>query len=470
MTFEGKMGRSGAKKVTKAWTPEFEQIKGAKGGQAKQPYVDFGTDQLKDTEKYYSRDVLEQEWERLISKTWHIVGHINDIPEEHCFLNAVIGNESFLVIRGKGEDIRAFYNVCQHRGTRLVSEDYGRARTFTCPYHAWSFKNTGELAHVHAEETFRSEVLCRNLDLETVRVASWKGWIFISMDKDAEPLDTYLGARFRASLEAFEYRNFLRVYDVRQTWNVNWKTAVEAFIEGYHVTSVHHQTLTPVMDDYYVQHDIYENGQGRTIFPFIAPAKSYLSKNLGKMTGVTAEMKPFLDIAGIPEADFPADWRDAKAAVIAAKRKNQKKLGFDFSKFTDDQLIDDWNISLFPFATFNTHPEGVLFQRWIPDRFDPKKTHYILQVYAMRGECVIPNYMPVAPNADRTGKKVLPAMRLDGMGGPALGPVVEEDVGFIPQFQAGVESRGFRGANYGEHEIRNRQFYREYYRYMNKTR
>jgi phenylpropionate dioxygenase-like ring-hydroxylating dioxygenase large terminal subunit len=352
----------------------------------------------------------------------------------------------------------------------MVSDDYGKSRTFTCPYHSWSFKNTGEVAYIHAEETFRREVLCRNLDLEPVRVDSWKGWVFINMDMAAEPLADYLGARFRESLDAFDYRNFVRVYDVRQTWNVNWKAAIEAFIEGYHVTAVHAKTLTPVMDDYYVQHDMYENGQGRTIFPFLEPAQSYLKKLGGKIDGITPEMQHFLETAGVAKEDYPTDWRDVKAAVVASKRKNQKKLGFDFSKFTDDQLVDDWNLSLFPFATFNTHPEGVLFQRWMPDAEDPRKTHYILQVYAMRGECVIPSYMPIAPGADRTGKTVLPAMRLEGMGGPALGPVVEEDVCFVPKFQAGLESRGFRGANYGEHEIRNRQFYKEYYRYMNQSR
>lgn len=467
MTFNGKMAKP-KKKVVNPWTPNFEQVRDATGGQAKQPYVDFGIDQLKDTDKYFSRDTLEQERERLIPKSWHIVGHLNDIPEEHCFMKVDIANESFLVIRGRGDEVRAFYNVCQHRGTRLVTEDFGKTRTFTCPYHAWAFSNTGQVKYVHAEETFRKEVLCRNLDLEPIRVATWKGWVFINMDMNAETLDNYLGARFRASLESFEYENFVRVYDVRQTWNVNWKTAIEAFIEGYHVTAVHHKTLTPVMDDYYVQHDIYENGQGRTIFPFMEPAQSFLGK--GKVEGIGPEMAHFLQMAGVQEKDFPKDWRDAKAVAIAAKRKNQEKLGFDFSKFSDDQLLDDWNVSIFPFATLNTHPEGVLFQRWVPDAFDPRKTHYILQVYAMRGECVIPSYMPIAEGADRTGKKILPALRLEGMGGPALGPVVEEDVAFIPQFQAGLESRGFRGANYGEHEIRNRQFYKEYYRYMHKAR
>ena len=469
MQFAGRLGKNDALNI-EPWTPNYEQVKSAEGGQMKQPYVDFGTDRLKDNEKYYSAETLAKEWDLLLTKTWHIVGHLNDIPEEHCNMKVDLGRESFIVVRGQGELIRAFYNVCQHRGTRLVKEDFGRTRVFTCPYHNWSFKNDGEVAHIPGRETFREETLCRNLNLEPVRVDTWKGWVFINMDMDAEPLNDYLGERFRESLDAFEYRKFIRVYDVRQTWNVNWKAAIEAFIEGYHVTAVHWNTLCAVMDDYYVQHDIYENGQGRTIFPFMQPAQSYLRSVKGQIDEISPEMKHFLLAAGVAEEDFPADWHHVKAAVIAGKRKNQEKLGFDYSRFTDDQLVDDWNISFFPLATFNTHPEGVLFQRWWPDAIDPHKTHYSLQVYAMVGDCTIPTYMPIAPGADPSGKEVLPAMRLEGMGGPALGPVVEEDVAFIPQFQAGIESRGFKGATYGEQEIRNRQFYSEYYRYMNKSR
>jgi len=466
--FDASLGKNKSLTI-EPWTPNYEQVPGAKGGQAKQPYRDFGGDRLSDNEKYYARDILEEEWELLCAKTWNIIGHLNDIPEQHNYMKVDLGRESFIIIRGKGEEVRAFYNVCQHRGTRIVRNDFGKALSFTCPFHQWVFTNDGKLSHVPGRETFREETLCRDLDLNPIRVDTWKGWIFINMDMNAEPLNDYLGERFRASLEAFEYRKFIRVYDVRQTWNVNWKAAIEAFIEGYHVTAVHPELCT-FMDDYYVQHDLYENGHGRSIFPFMMPAQSYLRSVNGKIDELNAEMKLFLQAAAVPESEYPKRWQDVKKAVIAGKRKNQKALGFDFSQFSDDQLVDDWNLSFFPFATFNTHPEGVLFQRWWPDAEDPRKTHYSLQIYAMAGECVVPSYMPISPEADRTGKKVLPVTRLEGMGGPALGPVVEQDVSLVPWYQAGAESRGFKGASYGEQEIRVRQFYDEYYRYMSKRR
>lgn len=453
--------------VENPWEPDFALDPAHRGPQQKEPYVDFGGGIYTDMEKYTSPQVLKQEWDRLIGKAWIICGHLNDIPEKDCFMTTEVGREPFVIIRGEGDELRAFYNVCQHRGTILVDQDFGKQKRWGCPYHAWLYNNDGTLHAIPGRETFREEALCHHsLDLAPVHVATFKGFIFITMNPDPMPLDEYLGERFRAMLEPYDLENFIRLYDIRQVWDVNWKLAMEAFIEGYHVTAVHHQTLTPVLDDYYVQHDIYDNGQGRSIFPFCQPAPSYL-KGIGRdLTGPNEGMMAFLDSAGLEPDEYPDDWRDVKRAVVEGKRRNEKALGFDYSRFTDDQLVDDWNMSFFPFATFNLHPEGVLFQRWMPDATDPRKTHYSLQIYAMKGDCKIPFYMPIDPAADRSGKRVLPVTRVPGMGGDACGPVVMEDVAFIQRFQQGAESRGFRGAVMGEQEIRVRRFYDEYYKYM----
>ncbi len=465
--FTGKLGEPGDIGIT-PWTPNYVQVPGVGGGQAKQPYVDFGGGVMTDTEKYTSPQVLQQEWDRLFSKTWFICGHLNDIPLKDSFMTTEVGRESFVIIRGEGEEVRAFYNICQHRGTILVNQDFGKQKRWGCPYHKWIYNNDGTLHDLPGRETFREETLCHhNLDLAPAQVATFRGFIFITMNPDPVPLDDYLGERFRGMLEAYDLDNFIRLYDIRQVWDVNWKVAMEAFIEGYHVTAVHHATLTPVLDDYYVQHDSYDNGQGRSIFPFCEPAPSYL-RGIGRDLSAPNEgMIAFLDSAGLAPEEYPSDWHDVKRAVIDGKRRNQDKLGFDYAKFTDDQLVDDWNMSFFPCATFNLHPEGVLFQRWMPDARDPMKTHYSLQIYAMKGDCKIPFYMPIDPAADRTGKEVLGVTRVPGMGGEACGPVVMEDVAFIERFQQGVESRGFKGAVMGEQEIRVRRFYDEYYKYMN---
>lgn len=465
-TFTGKLATP-VHPIQRAWDPDFLSDPALSGPQGKQPYVDFGGGIYTDMEKYASPEVLKAEWDRLISKVWVICGHLNDIPEEDCFMTTQIGREPFVIVRGKGDEVRAFYNVCQHRGTMLVAEGFGKRKRWGCPYHAWLYNNDGTLNKIPGRETFREETLCHhNLDMTPVHVATFRGFLFITMNPDPVSLDDYLGEQFRSMLEAYDLENFIRLYDIRQVWDVNWKLAMEAFIEGYHVTAVHHQTLTPVLDDYYVQHDTYENGQGRTIFPFCQPAPSYLNGPGADLKGPNEAMMAFLDSAGLTPDEFPTDWRDVKRAVIEGKRRNQEALGFDYSKFSDDQLVDDWNLSFFPFSSFNIHPEGVLFQRWMPDAHDPRKTHYSLQIYAVKGECKIPFYMPISPEADRSGKQVLGITRLPGMGGEACGPVVQEDVAFIERFQQGAESRGFKGAVMGEQEVRLRRFYDEYYKYM----
>lgn len=471
MTMKLSAAAKGGAATGAAWTPDYTINPSGTRGEEKQPYVDFGGDVYLDMERYSSSAVLQQEWDRLFTKTWLIVGHVNDIPEKDCFMTVAIGRESFLLVRGNGDEVRGYYNICQHRGVVLVDADFGRQRSFSCPYHGWIYSNNGELAVLPGRETFREETLCHHsLDLAPIRVEVFRGFVFVTMNQAAPPLADYLGSRFAGMLGSYDLENFVRVYDVRQVWDVNWKVAMEAFIEGYHVSAVHTATLTPCLDDYFVQHDTYENGQGRSIFPFAQPAPSYLKRNPMKNGELNTELKLFLADAGLDEQEFPTNWADVKSAVIAGKRRNGPKFGFDYSAFGDDQIVDDWNMSFFPCATFNLHPEGVLFQRWMPDADDPRKTHYVLQIYAIKGDCTIPFYMPVHPDADRTGTRVLPVTRIEGMGGDAVGPVVKEDVQFIRRFQQGVESRGFKGAVVGEQEIRVRRFYDEYYRYMNRSK
>src|SRR5690606_32771158 len=116
------------------------------------------------------------------------------------------------------ENVSAVYNVCQHRGTRLVTRDFGRATKFSCPFHRWEYANTGKLLKVTDRETFREEAICHNLDLPKVSVAVWRGWIFINMDENPMPIEEWLGADFIDRTKAYDFERSLRIRDVQQVW------------------------------------------------------------------------------------------------------------------------------------------------------------------------------------------------------------------------------------------------------------
>ena len=164
---------------------KLPEWKDTKGRYAKRPSRDLGTDRNTDKSVYHSRDIMEQEWERIWSKVWLLVGHLNDIPKPNAFMKVDRAHESVLIVRGEGDSIRAMYNVCQHRGARLVEQDFGTTKKFVCPFHMWEFSSNGELLKITDRETFREEALCHNLDLPEVRSAVYRGWIFITFNDDA---------------------------------------------------------------------------------------------------------------------------------------------------------------------------------------------------------------------------------------------------------------------------------------------
>ena len=435
--------------------------KDTKGKHKKRPSRDLGTARHTDKRVYYAHDVMEQEWDTIWSKVWLLVGHLNDIPKENAFMKADRGRESVLVVRGKGDTVRAMYNVCQHRGTRLVEQDFGTTKKFVCPFHKWEFANTGALLKIEDRETFREEAICHNLDLPKVRTSVWRGWVFITLDDDMIPLEEFLGQEFMDLMAPYDFEKVLRIRDVEQDWPANWKIAHEAFIEGYHVQATHPQ-LSAAVDAYHAQTDLFEHGHGLSVYQFMSPCPSHIER-LPK--DLVEEHKIFLREAGIPEAEWPTHWSDVPKAIIKAKLA-KTDYAIDYSKFNEGQLVDDWSFGIFPTTEMFLHPEGFFIQNWLPHPTDPEKSIYSVQVYAVPGIGELPSFMGVA-DADMSGERVLPKTRIPTDDYDNLGPVISQDRALVPRVQEGLHSKGFMGAVYSEQEVRIRHFFDEYYRRMN---
>lgn len=427
----------------------------------KRPPRDLGTAMKTDLEVYYSRDIMAKEWDRIWSKNWLHVGHLTDIPRPNNFMKVDRGHESVLVVRGEGDEVRAMYNVCQHRGARLVEEhDFGSTKKFVCPFHKWEYSNTGENIRIEDRETFRKEALCHSMNLAPVRVATWRGWVFITFNDDAPPLEEFLGKDFTDLMASYDFEKVLRVRDVSQIWPCNWKVAHEAFIEGYHVQATHPQ-LYPALDAYHAQQELFDNGHALSVYQFMSPAPQYLSR---LPEGLVEEHKIFLREAGIPEDQWPKDHSGVPGAIIEAKLK-KTDYAIDYSKFLPGQLVDDWDFGIFPTTEMFLHPEGFFIQQWLPHPTDPEKCVYQVQVYAVPGIGALPSFMAVE-DADMSGKKVFPRTYIDSDDYENLGPVISQDRVMVPLVQKGMKSKGFQGAVYSEQEIRIRHFFERYDRDM----
>lgn len=214
-------------------------------------------------EVYYSRAVHEQEIEKIWKRTWQLACHEDEIRGVGDYMVYDIATLSFLVVRTSEEEIKAFHNVCLHRGRQLCDQAGKSARVFRCPFHGWSWKTDGSLNQVPCQWDFPT-VTGDKYSLPEVQVGRWGGFVFINPDPQAQPLADYLGdLSEHFTLLPFEKR--YKAVHVAKVLRCNWKVAQEAFMEAYHVIATH-PTILDVLGDANSKYDVFGN-YSRAISP-----------------------------------------------------------------------------------------------------------------------------------------------------------------------------------------------------------
>jgi phenylpropionate dioxygenase-like ring-hydroxylating dioxygenase large terminal subunit len=195
-------------------------------------------------EAYVSEDYARAERDKLWRKVWLQAGRLEDIPEVGNFITYEILDDSVLIVRTAADRIRAFHNVCSHRGRRLVDTPAGRRnacgkrKQFICGFHAWRYDLEGRCTHVLERDDWKGVLTEERTRLGEVRVDAWGGWVWINLDPGCESLRDYLEPA-AGMLDPF------RLQDMRCRWrrwlvfDCNWKVAMEAFSETYHVEGTH---------------------------------------------------------------------------------------------------------------------------------------------------------------------------------------------------------------------------------------
>jgi phenylpropionate dioxygenase-like ring-hydroxylating dioxygenase large terminal subunit len=442
--------------------PRVDPNAGADSPDRKFPDPVFSADILTDTGKYHTEAYQALEWDRLWSRTWNIAGRVSDLAKPGDWMQFELGPEAFIIVRTKSDQIKAFYNVCQHRGSRLVDTAFGHGAAFTCPFHSWSWNLDGSLRRITDSETFDPGVICDDPGLEEVRCDTWAGFIFLNMDPDADPLSDYL-AELKPVMEGYNAEDMDVITDMETVWPVNWKILLDAFMEGYHAHARHPELLS-LIDDYHFQNDLFRNGHSRMIIPM-----GVKSPRLGDQTSMTDAIAEMATSFGLNADDFEGRVNEVRDALPAAKKVWAERFQLNFNHFTPSQLSDDWNLHVFPNITFNAHPEGILVMRFRPHATDPAQCYYDVWVLARRlddDDYRLPSYMPVFdPAALKPG-----APRSERMyaryGETSFGVVLDQDGETVPLVQAGVRSRGFKGVRLSEQEIRLRHYYQTYDGYL----
>jgi phenylpropionate dioxygenase-like ring-hydroxylating dioxygenase large terminal subunit len=193
---------------------------------------------------YTSPERLRAERERLFPRTWQLAGRVEQVEGPGDHFTCDVAGEPVLVVNTGDEGIRAFYNVCRHRGRQLVGDGPCRpARALACPYHGWTYALDGRLLSAPGF----ADRPASDLGLVPVSVAVWDRLVFVHLDADPEPLEGYLG-ELTAGLAGI-FQPAVLVAEKCLDLDANWKTALEAFIETHHITSLHPQVAKALVYD-----------------------------------------------------------------------------------------------------------------------------------------------------------------------------------------------------------------------------
>ena len=195
--------------------------------------------------RYYTDPALAAaETERIFARSWQLVCHVSDLPGPGARLAAWVAGREVLIVRDQDGTLNAFLNVCRHRGTRLVSEPEPEGKAIRCPYHGWTYRLDGSL--VGAPEA--RQIPCLNkpkLGLHPVRVETFLGFVFATLDADIAPLAESCAGLAEAIgryadedlVPVGEHR--IHRLDAAETQAANWKVVVDNYLEGYHVPVAH---------------------------------------------------------------------------------------------------------------------------------------------------------------------------------------------------------------------------------------
>jgi len=193
------------------------------------------------TDAYTSEAYARLENERLWGKVWQAACRVEEIPNIGDYVTYDIMDESIIVVRTAPDAIRAFFNVCQHRG-RQLTEGCGHARQFICKFHGWRWKINGEVAFINDRKGYDGYVNDENTRLPSVKADTWGGWVWINMDPDCEPLRDYLEP-IATYLDQYELEKMRYRWRQWLVFPCNWKTALEAFNESHHAAITHPQLM-----------------------------------------------------------------------------------------------------------------------------------------------------------------------------------------------------------------------------------
>ena len=455
----GKLQRGEARCPAVSTQEIIAKDKVAAPGWVRSESYEFLGDEDISTDRYTDPAYAKEEFSRLWTRTWQFAcreEHIPDVGDYHVY---DVGAYSFIITRVAEDEVRAYFNACLHRGTKLrASGTEGRASEFKCSFHGWSWNVDGTNKQVVCPWDF-PHVDREKLTLPRAKVELLGGFVWINMDPDAPSLAEYLGEEALAHMEAWKLEDRYVSLHVTKRIPANWKLTIEAFQEAYHVIETHPQVAVSNADAN-SQYDIY----GDHVDRFISPL-GVLSPHL---EGKYSE-QDILDQFTVGDSSFLEGGKptvgDGSARQVMAdmfRGMFEKATNADLSKVSDSEMLDCFSYTIFPNTFLFPGISLPMVYRFRPDPRDHRACLY--EVLFLR---------PVPPG----GRRPDPAEPIhlephqsfteaEGMD-PGFGAILDQDTDNLTLQQEGIEASAKPGLTLGNYqEIRVRHFEKAVEKYM----
>ena len=397
-------------------------------------------------ENYLSSAFAGKEKVRLWPKVWQVACREEQIPDPGDYIVYDVADETIVVVKRPDGSYNAFHNVCPHRG-RQIMEGCGHAVNFRCSYHNWTFDLDGRNVAVQDRGDWGGTLDGETLDLQSVKTGTWGGFVWVNMDPDCEPLADYL-APIPEYLDPYEFENMR----MRWAWELhipcNWKVALEAFMEGYHVAATHSQLLPTQGEDYTTS---FAHGK-HAHFGYWGATAMLGTPSPRLKREVPADVRPgIIEFFRQMEDTFGAIFtdRDYEAAkqilddlpadadpltafgtAIEFGRRAAEADGCGYpTGLTPEAMMKsgtDWHI--FPNCVTLPYFDGAVWYRARPDGDDPARC--IFTIYSLK------RYAP----GKEPGAKV---EVVEDISGRSFGLIVDQDLANMTRVQRGMKSRAF---------------------------
>jgi phenylpropionate dioxygenase-like ring-hydroxylating dioxygenase large terminal subunit len=395
--------------------------------------------------RYFSDEFYRLEAERMWTRTWQIACRMEEIPEVGDHVVYEVIGKSLIVARSGPSEIKAFHNVCLHRG-RILRETGGHVAKFRCKFHGFAWDLQGKLSFVPCRWDF-PHLRDNECSLPEAKVATWGGFVFINMDLNAVSLEEYL-QDLPAHFSTWNYENFYKAWHIGMVIDANWKIVAEAFMEGMHTVATHPQILASTGDG----NAQYDARKDRPHYQRALVAGGLPSPYLAGQVDDQKIIEALgTQIPGIEDLKVPPGLTARQAAAqFVRDRLQQANPGKDFSSVSDTEMIDLILYFVFPNVLLYGGAMNVFY------RFRPLdgETHESLMEVVM----LLPKPTDGPAPAPAAMRLLEPGQTFtDAFGGMKIGQFLDQDVSNIAMVHKGLRAahrRGFGLSRYQESNIR----------------